>query len=133
MNFDIQNLISVGIGLVFIPVSVSYRKKINRLQSTGIEVTGIVFDIVYRSNMPGNIRSNRYPIIRFLTVENKWMTEEYKNSIGLFKKGKKVTVVYNPEDPKDFIVNNQALKYIPTVFLIFGVMAICYGLLNLLK
>jgi hypothetical protein len=111
-----------------------HSKKVNRLINNGVEVEGIVFDITLSSSI-GDV-DGEYPVIRFLTTDDLWITETY--DIGTlranFKRGQKVTVVYNPEDPKDFILkSDKGRSYVPVVILVSGVLVLIWGVYRVLQ
>lgn len=124
----LNEIIFIVIGALMIVAFFYHTKKTKRLTSNGIEVEGIVFDIVMSSSM--NSADAEYPVIRFLTTEELWITETY--DIGVlptpFKRGQKVKVVYNPEDPKDFILkNDKATSYVPLIILVSGIFLLIWG------
>ncbi|MEO5594179.1 MAG: DUF3592 domain-containing protein [Chitinophagaceae bacterium] len=96
----IEGVVAVVLGIILIIAGVIQQKKKKQLLENGIEAEGEVLDIV------GDKIKNPsgYPIIRFATKEMEWITEQYKVSIPFNKKGQKVTVLYNADNPKQFIV-----------------------------
>jgi len=93
--------------------------------ANGMEAEGIIFDMVTRSGAYGGAN---HPVVRFLTRDDVWITETYDigSSVTFLKRGEKLNVIYNPEDPKEFILKTDTklnLKLIPLLaifFLVFG-------------
>lgn len=123
----LNEIIPIVIGISMIAAFFVHSKKVKRLSSNGIEVEGIVFDLVVSDGA-----SN--PVIRFLTTDELWITETY--DIGTvpthFKRGQKVNVVYNPVDPRDFILrSDKATFYVPIILLVSGIYFLMWGVYNL--
>ena len=103
-----------------------FRQKRKRIIDNGIEVEGIIYEF---DGISINAQTS-YPLIRFVTKEGLWITEKGDWTSTSLKEGVKVTVVYNSNDPKEFIYRtsydwSDILTY---VFLIAGVVSICIGL-----
>lgn len=123
----LNEIIPIVIGIGMIVAFFVHTRKVKRLNSNGIEVEGIVFNIEMSDG-------SERPVIRFLTTEELWITEAYH--IGTlpasFKRGQKVKVVYNPEDPKDFILrSNKATSYVPSIILVAGMFLLMWGIYRL--
>jgi hypothetical protein len=105
----------------------SLRRSNSKLLKTGKPSEGIVFDFVYSDNSDSNVR---YPIIRFVTSDQQWITEKYNFSglPGSFKKGQKVNVLYNPDDPKEFIIKSNATTAAPVFIFMLAVLIIAFGI-----
>ena len=99
-SLSIQRIIAVVFGAGFIIFGLVQQQKKKKLLQDGIETEGEIFDIVGDSskNASGN------PVIKFATKEQVWVTEKYKISVPFAKKGRKVKLVYDAENPKRFIV-----------------------------
>lgn len=125
----LHEIIPIVIGIMMIAAFFVHSKKVKRLNTNGIAVEGIVFDLVVSDGA-----SN--PVIRFLTTEELWITETY--DIGTlpthFKRGQKVNVVYNPEDPRDFILrSDEATSYVPIILLVSGLLFSIWGVYDLVQ
>jgi len=100
------------------------------LKQVGESAEGVVFDINFKSE---NIDSGNtsYPIIRFVTRNGEWVTEQSSSSSLFVKKGKKVAVLYNPENPKEFIADlGMPSNLILPSFLVIGLALIAFGIYN---
>ena len=103
-----------------------FREKRKRIIDNGIEVEGIIYEF---DGISINDQTS-YPLIRFVTKEGLWITEKGDWTSTSLKEGVKVTVVYNSNDPKEFIYRtsydwSDILTYL---FLIAGVVSTCIGL-----
>jgi len=134
MNDPIQIIIFLVVGAAAVFAFFKFQEKKKRLIENGIEVTGIVFE--YSDNAstgyssPGSIETN-YPTIRFVTKEGLWITEQadYSPSGFFLKQGQKITVIYNADNPKEFIYKRSIdLSKIGYLLLIIGIIAISIGL-----
>ena len=76
-----------------------FREKRKRILDNGIEVKGVIYEI---DDISINNQAN-YPVIRFVTKEGLWITEKGDWTSTSLKAGTKVTVIYNSNDPKEFI------------------------------
>jgi hypothetical protein len=99
-------IIMFGVGLALLYFAFTFRRTAKKLTKNGRETEGVVFDIIESNNLDNQIK---YPIIRFVTTEQTWITEQYNIStlLGSFKKGQKVVVIYNPDNPREFIVKSK--------------------------
>ena len=75
----------------------------------------------------GNANTNAgYPIIRFLTKENDWITE--KSNIGtipgLYKNGEKLIIVYENGNPKNFYIKNIKSYSVPYIMIAIAIVFI---------
>jgi|SRR5579871_3707995 len=133
MNNDIIQMI--GFIVIGILLLIGYYLNSNRSKEifeNGIEVEGIVFEFVQDQSFFNDINNNSsYPVIRFLTKEKKWITArpiEELSSI-FFKTGEKVTVIYNRDNPEEFILKTKLTpKGVSYILLIVGFCILGYGL-----
>ena len=96
----------------------------------GESAEGVVFDLVHKSE--GVDEGNTtYPIIRFVTRNGEWITEQNSTSSLFVKKEKKVEVLYNPENPKEFVADlGMPSNLILPSFLLIGLALIAFGIYN---
>lgn len=99
----LTSLIFLTAGSAILIVWIYFKQKRDKLLRTGTVVEGIVFDFVSRSLSDS---AGDYPVIRFVTIQQEWITQTYKISYPkiVLKRGQKVEVYYNPEKPSDFIL-----------------------------
>lgn len=107
-NIDILIYILIAAIAVVIVVSLILKRK--KLLAAGIQAEGVVFQLNYVNDISVDTSSGStgmyYPVIRFLTKENEWITQQY--DIGrypsVYKEGDKVVIFYDPTDPTNFII-----------------------------
>lgn len=113
-------------GVVFLLIAFIFIFKLKKMTKNGIRTEGIIFDIEVRKNS-----RNPYPVIRFQTIGNVVITKvpDFYSLPGYPKKGDKVKVIYNPDDPNDFIVESNPGRII--IFILFGLsFIIIWGVLK---
>jgi len=121
------NIILIGIGVVFLIIIIFSYLNISKIAKVGVKTEGVVYDLESSDNSNSLIS---YPIIRFLTIENEWITKTYKIGVfpGFYKKGEKVTVLYNPKDPRHFTIKSSYSYLIPLIVGIIGFSLIVLGI-----
>jgi Protein of unknown function (DUF3592) len=126
-----ESILIIAIGIALLYVAFKFRVSTQKIAEKGIETEGVIFDVVPSKNPDS--RAN-YPLIRFVTTEKEWITEEYSVSTipGLFKKGQKVTVVYNSDNPKEFFVKSPITSLVPILLTILAVIILATGICKLL-
>lgn len=123
-------IVFLVIGAVFIYVSVQFKDKRKMLLKNGVETEGVINSFDTSSGI--NSMSTTSPIIRFQTKEKKLI--EQKASIAppkfLLKEGQKVIVIYNPDNPTEYIFKTTSFDFskMSYVALIFGVVFLLIGL-----
>ncbi|MES1159923.1 MAG: DUF3592 domain-containing protein [Bacteroidota bacterium] len=126
-------LISAGILMMIIP----FFKKSNpeELAKKGERCDGIIFKVVYERTLSNGGTAGEDTItVRFVTQKQEWITENLDTDdmilwTGKYKEGQKVRVVYNPDNPTEFMLENS--KYPKTTKLIFilgGLIFLGYGI-----
>ena len=119
-----QALIPLIGGIIAIIVAFLSRNMKDSLVATGKSAEGIVFDTITDSGPDGMT----WPIIRFTTEKQEWITEKANiTTPDLLKQGKTVTVFYNPEDPKEFIVQSKYSANMWLFFAVIGLGFVAYG------
>lgn len=114
-------LFVVGLAL-FLFGWVKYRER-RRLLRTGIRAKGVVFQVINNGNSSS---TTYYPVVRFLTAANDWVTEKYRTGGNrwTYKEGDTVNVVYDPLNPGRFILDDTRLKNTAPGFIFGGVLLI---------
>lgn len=128
----IENIIPLFIGLAFLFIAISTLLKQSRLRKTGLKTEGIVYDL---SKEPGSSLNFCYPIIRFTTLSQEWITETANVGMfpGFYKKGQKVIVIYDQNSPKKFILDSKTNNFIILLFLIVGIFITALGIYLLIR
>jgi len=123
-------IILLLIGASFLFGYFKIKQKRERIIENGVEVEGIVFDFSDDNNISSNTNSMNIstPLIRFVTKDGLWVTEKGEWSTTSLKQGDKVIVIYNADNPKEFIYKTSMdwgnlLVYL---FLVAGI--VCLGI-----
>jgi len=122
------SIICILIGVFLLILVLALRLRIKKIQNLGIETEGIVFG----SEEPGNLNLRfSFPTIRFITTNEEWITETYNLSLPFLTKGQKVRVIYNPKNPKEFIIKTKLNNLTFYVLGLIGAVVISFGILFL--
>jgi hypothetical protein len=83
-------------------------KERRKIRAVGIKVEGVIFELNNRLDSDGC--NCYYPVVRYLTLEKEWMTQEYYvgRNPSPYQEGDKVIILYDPDDPKQFILDGKA-------------------------
>jgi hypothetical protein len=125
-------IIPLVFGVISILVSSKLVDKRKKIIQNGIEVEGIIFDYETSYSTLNSVNNSliQCPIIRFVTKEGLWITKQ--SDIGFafrFKKNKKVTVVYDQNNPEDFIWKTSFdLNKLVYLFLYAGIILLLVGI-----
>ena len=125
-------LVYFGVGAILVGVSIISLLKYKRIAQKGIPAEGIIFGL--ETSRDTNSET-RFPIVRFTTESNEWITETYRIGMfpGFFKVGTKVNVVYIPEKPTEFIIKSTYSNLVPTIGLLAGIISFILGIITLLN
>ena len=127
----------IGVALAIAGSGMSAKRK--KIIATGIKAEGVVFAMEEEiDSMRGSRHILYAPIIRFVTTEREWVTEKYVFGVSSrhtitnpsYKEGDKVTVIYDPKNIKDFVIDDFNSKVIGPLFLIIGTLAIIGSILH---
>lgn len=111
----------VGVGILFVAFIV--KQKTNRILTNGVETEGVINGFEDSNNLSNN---SKYPIIRFQTKEGTLITEKANIALPPFvlKEGQKVKVVYQVDNPKEFVLKTPFS--FSNLFYFFVVIAISF-------
>jgi len=126
-----ESIFIVAISIALLYVAFKFRLSTKKIAKNGTQTEGVVFDIVASNNINSQAK---YPLIRFVTAKKEWITEQYNISTlpGLFKKGQKVIVVYNPDNPKEFFVKSTITSIAPILAIALAIIILAIGVYKLL-
>jgi len=128
-----NELIVFFLSSILVVVGIILWKKGNRLLVKGKKSEAIIFKNNYSPDSEGG--GVYYPVIRFLTDKQEWITKEL--SIGYFppkRVGKKFEVIYDPNNPTDVEINSvMQLEIIPRLLVSLGVAGFVFGILEFLN
>ena len=122
----ITAIIFIVISIAAILGGVYIRYQCLFILRTGVETEGIVYDT---ENTTFNNSAISFPVIRFITHKSEWITETYKigGFPGFYKQGKKVKIVYLPDEPKKFIIISKLTQLVPLLITFFGLIFLIIG------
>lgn len=114
-------LITGAVGSLFCIIGAILRDRRKRLLKSGIRVEGEVSGIDYD---PGRNDSMGiyYPIIQYVTTNGEEITQKYNfgTSRKTYNQGDSVAVIYDPESPSTFILNNKTSRLGPWICILMG-------------
>jgi Protein of unknown function (DUF3592) len=133
------DIVLILMGIIVLLFTMTSRKK--SLIKQGIKTEGVIID--YETSTEKN-DTNKYPIVRFTTQKEEVYTLPSPDGFlpGRVKKGKKVIIMYNPENPKEFVIqlDNEKLMFITLtggaiVFTITGLLLLLnqLGIIHIFK
>ena len=118
-------------GLVATLLSIFKATKNKSLLQSGQKTEGIIFD-QESSSFDNNVSDK--VTVRFVTEKQEWITKEINQGFaisftGQYKKGGRITIFYDKENPNDFCVDNKQSEIIGRVItFLIGVVFIAIGL-----
>jgi len=126
-----EEIAIMAMGIAVLYMAVKFRSNTKNIAKNGEQVEGVVFDIVQDTNPQSQAK---FPVIRFVTSQKEWITEQYNISTlpGFLKKGQKLIIIYNPDNPKEFFVKSRINSIVPVLLFIFGIIILSIGVIKLL-
>lgn len=114
-------------GAAFMLIAIIFLFQWRKMSNNGIRAEGIVVELQRRKNS-----RSTFPVVSFKTIGNISVTKipDFSSFPARVKVGDKVKVIYNPDDPNDFMVESGPARSI--AFLLIGLaMIIIWGVLKL--
>ena len=118
---------------IFIIVGIILWRKGSHLLSNGKKATAVIFkNNVKRSGSDGDLY---YPVVRFTTDEQEWITQELSIGYSPAKpEGTKLEVIYDPEDPTIVEINSSfQLEIFPRLLTAIGIVGFIWASLESLN
>lgn len=106
------------------------RKYIKR---NGISVEGEIEDLIADNDGEGTMY---YPLVSFSThLDQRKVVykSNYGSNLRSYKKGQKVKIVYLPEIPGQFLIDESPSKWIEFIFLLSGLIGCLFSIFVFLK
>lgn len=127
----IPGLILIFIGFVLVAVGIKRYRNNQHLILNGKKATAIIFDNIYKRGSSGGLY---YPVFRFLTDKNEWITRQYNIGYSRASKtGTEIEVLYDPDNPENFSKNNIfILEYLPGLLKTAGLAMLIIGLFHVM-
>lgn len=113
-------------GAVFMMIALIFLFKLRKMTNHGIRTEGTIVELQRRK-----YSRSTFPVVSFQTIGNILITKvpEFSSFPGNVKVGDRVKVIYNPDDPNDFIVESGPARSIG--FLLIGLaLIIIWGALK---
>lgn len=127
-------LIILIISFGFLIVGTIFWQRGNHLLKNGKKAEAIIFKNNFQPSSSGG-GGTYYPVVRFLTEKQEWITQEL--SIGYSpakKEGTKLQVIYDPEEPTSVEINSPLqLEILPRLFVAIGIGGLVFGTLEYLE
>ena len=132
MTID-QNLIIIFLSFLFFAIGLVKWQKGGHLNKNGKITEGIIFRNNYKSNFDKD--GKYYPVVRFLTENKEWITQEIDIGFSSAKKeGQTVALIYDPEEPTNVTFHSDLyLKMIPVGLTLLGLGGMIFGTLKFLE
>jgi hypothetical protein len=124
----ITSISLIVIALIVFLLAIKLLLDIRKISNNGTEVKGVIFDV---ESVDANQNSVIFPIVRFVTKENIWITKSCMIGTipNLYKKGKEVIVVYQINEPNNFFIKDNFIYLIPMTMLAIGVFLVAFVLI----
>lgn len=124
-----QEIAIALVGFCFLIIGIHKSKKSSDLKNNGIKVEGVIYSLEQdrRSGI-------YYPVVRFRTKENRWITKKlnFGTNPPQYAEGEKVSVLYDPDDPENVDFDSSFnLTVAPALFIIIGLVCWVYDILYL--
>lgn len=119
-------LFMLVIGVAFTYAGILQKRKRAGLLGKGIKAEGEVSELVFGGATKNS--SVYYPVIRFLTLEKEWVTQKYDigGSSNAYHLGDKVKVIYDPENPLNFTIDDTRAKVVGPLFAVIGIVILSF-------
>lgn len=129
----IEGIVLIIIAIALLYVSIFTLQRYDRIVKNGQETEGVIFDISSSDNL--DTATISYPVVRFLTETQQWVTEKSPVSIipGSYKKGQKITIIYCIEKPSDFFIKSNNTRSILIAITIAAIIFFAIGVYLLLR
>ena len=135
MSPEIQMIVFLAIGLFFLFAYYGISQKLKKLNETGVKAEGVIFEVEWDHNTKGNYKYSTetvYPVVRFVTKDGTWITKKSSQGGVMIKQGQTVQIVYNPENPEEFMITSGQFKWYSYIFLVVGLIGITIGIYKLI-
>ena len=125
-----SELILLTVSGVLLVVGAILWRKGNHLLTNGKKANAIIFKNNYSGS--GSSGGAYYPVVRFLTDKQEWITQELNIGYSPAKpEGTKLEVLYDPDDPTNVEINSSAqLEFLPRLFVVLGIAGLIFGVLE---
>ncbi len=125
-----EELIIVFIASIAVILGIVQWQKGNKLLGKGIKARAVVYKNINKSRNSDS--GYYYPVIRFQTEDDKWITQELNfGQTNPKEVGTELDILYDPQEPTIVEINSRfRLVILPRVLVSSGIVAIILGLLS---
>jgi hypothetical protein len=126
---DTSIIVLIISGVLVVAGAILWRKG-NHLLANGKKAHAIIFKNNYSTS--GSNGGVYYPVVRFLTDKQEWITQELNIGYSPPKpEGTKLEVLYDPDDPTNVEINSSMqLEFLPRLFVGLGIAGLIFGVLE---
>jgi hypothetical protein len=123
--------IFLATGIIFILVSVIRLIQLSRIRKSGIRTEGVIQDFTNDSTSSTN--NVRYPIVKFSSDSGITYRESIKISWSPknFSIGDKIDIIYEKNNPKNFVIQSKLIFFILMFFLFIGIATILFAIFKI--
>lgn len=129
----IEGIAVIILAVALLSVSIYMLRQYDQIEKNGLETEGVVFDM--DSSNISDTATSIYPIVRFLTADQQWITQKSSVSLipGSYKRGQKVTVIYHSDKPSAFFIKSNSTRGILIAIAVVGGILSAIGAYLLLR
>ena len=120
------------LGGILLLLAIRILNNFKSISKEGIAVEGIIFGLEQSISTGTGVS---YPIVRFLTQENEWITQKSTIGVipGFYKKGEKINILYRKNNPNNFYIKDKKTSIVPFIMIAVALILIILGTLKLLN
>ncbi|MEQ9091363.1 MAG: DUF3592 domain-containing protein [Balneola sp.] len=125
-----EDLIIVFIASIAVILGIVQWQKGKKLLGKGIKARAVVYKNINKSRNSDS--GYYYPVIRFQTEDDKWITQELNfGQTNPKEVGTELDILYDPQEPTIVDINSKfRLEILPRVLVSVGLVALILGLLS---
>jgi len=125
--YDYLFMLCIGAASTY--VGVLQKRKRAKLLTNGLKAEGEVVELVFGGSTKNS--TVYYPVIRFLTTEKEPITQKYDigGTSNTYHQGDKLNVIYDPQNPLNFIVDDKRSKLAGPLFTVIGIVILSFELM----
>jgi hypothetical protein len=139
-----KEIVSAVVAVGLLALGLITLEKNTRMRTKGKKTKGIIFENYRYRSAPFSVNGIKlhfggYPTVRFLTHDNRWMTEKLNVRLSwlFYPEGKEIDILYNPQNPReivfDNILNTILFPWFSTITGLISVVFICLELLEIIN
>lgn len=121
-------------GIILMLIAYVKLRGFSKYQKNGVRTKGIVEDLI-KEYEKGDTNYSYYPVIYYTTNEGREIQKKYDlgTNPASYKIKQEVEVIYLPENPLEYIINDARSRYIYYAFAVVGILLFLMSLFFLNK